>query len=115
MSATKSHFSPNGARFDSPGRLALGSRTQNRHSPEGARFPRVNDKFTHPGISPRWGSRILDAIFPGLTRPGLSNLAPVGADALTAGIKGAYDLPFQSLVSRARQAPPRFNAGQCSD
>jgi len=48
------------------GALALGRRTQNRLSPEGARFPRW---IAHSRISPSWDFKKLGDAFPGAGYP----------------------------------------------
>src|SRR5258708_6559 len=52
---------PNGARFDSPGRLALGCGTTSGLSPVGALFQERHHAQAEGGIPPRWGFPILSA------------------------------------------------------
>ena len=61
---------PNGARFDSPGRLALGSDLNYHLSPEGARFQCERTMPPNQGISPLWGFWIVDDAYPGLNALG---------------------------------------------
>jgi hypothetical protein len=70
--------SPNGAGFDSPGRQpwAISRRSE---KPQRGEIPGGELGPIKKGISPRWGCRnSVDCVSPGLTRPGLSNLAPLG-------------------------------------
>src|SRR5262249_22266478 len=90
--------SPIGARFDSPGRVSPGcDGSINEKSPNGARFQfgdllRVNSRRTSfklsasvwdLRVSPRWGFAARLFVNPGhrFARPGLSNLAPFGAES----------------------------------
>jgi hypothetical protein len=76
---------PNGARFDSPGRLALGSGSKKNLRPVGALFQWRHNHRADAGTSPPWGFRFSGRSNPGrpilfelVPRPGLSNLAPLG-------------------------------------
>jgi hypothetical protein len=91
-------LSPNGARFDSPGRQPWVSNPKSRESPEGAKFWRSSRCISHFGISPRWGFTARLFANPGRrsARPGLSNLAPLGLSCA-----GAYS----SRVCQARASP----------
>jgi hypothetical protein len=48
--------------------------------------PRYSMTITHPGISPRWGFRIVSHIFPGLAALGY-RISPDGAAWRSAGTK----------------------------
>lgn len=71
---------PNGARFESPGRVSLGSWHQKQsQSPNGARFQLHLIHRAIKGISPRWGFYgSVETVPQGQRRPGLSNPAPLG-------------------------------------
>ena len=73
-------FSPKGAGFDSPGRISPGlDDLKDKKAPTG-RDSRVSTIGLRPvGISPLQGLARNLARYPGLKRPGLSNLAPFGA------------------------------------
>src|SRR5690348_219868 len=77
--ATKSRFSLNEARFDSPGRVSPGNASPMTPKPQrGARFQ--DSKVVHAVLESRpfRANPIFLSHYPGLTRPGLSNLAPLG-------------------------------------
>src|SRR5579872_5357218 len=99
---------PTRARFDSPGRLALGWAGEINEKPQRGEIPAFK-----PRSRPRWNlaplglGSPLHLRYPGLTRAGLSNFAPFGADWWSAGIKPGCIPTNRTVQFYAVQALPR--------
>jgi hypothetical protein len=92
--------SPNGARFDSPGRQPWVTHSTETQAPKG-RDSRKGRRATTRNRAPLGplGLHVeLRRTHPGLTRPGLSNPAPDGADKLAAAMKCEPALPAGILA-----------------
>ncbi len=74
---------PTGAQFDSPGRFSPGYRTKIFAGALKGRNSRAPKAFRILESRPDGAFGLIDACFPGLNRPGLSNPAPLGLNAAT--------------------------------
>jgi len=89
--------SPNGARFDSPGRQPWVTHSTETQAPK-RRDSRKGRRATTRNRAPLGLHVELRRAYPGLTRPGLSNPAPVGAERLAAEMKCEPTLPAGILA-----------------
>ncbi len=98
---------PNGARFDSPGRVSPGLTVSTiSRQPQRGEIPFHGRRSIARGISPLWGCAHIRVVYPGLRRlsrlrPGLSNLAPFGA------VQRQVETIAESKSSIRLSTPPR--------
>src|SRR5689334_12729784 len=89
--------SPKGAGFDSPGRQPWGSRTS-ISKPQRGEIPNRGSSNWRWNLAPLGLARLFPIHNPGLKRPGLSNLAPLG-------LTGRRDLSFRDPSARPLSQP----------
>src|SRR5665213_267319 len=102
-------LAPTRARFDSPGRLALGWAEGMNEKPQRGEIPAFKPRRRAPGISPHWGWAVLCTTLPRANAPWAVESRPIRGWLIVCGNKtGIHSDEPNGGVLRSPGAASRF-------